>query len=162
MASLGRAAGGPRAGSQAPRSGRVRGVLMSALAGCQWVWAMGEVYGVRWCGVVGLWRRVMQGVVQRCRVWLVPFGTDCNSRIQILSPSPPNRLLNQKQVLKERGVQEHKIMFLTLVAAPEGIHKICGRFPGIKLVASEVDAAVNDNFETVPGVGSFADRYFCE
>ena len=29
------------------------------------------------------------------------------------------------QILLEKGVREDKILFLSLIAAPEGIHKIC-------------------------------------
>ena len=29
------------------------------------------------------------------------------------------------QILLEKGVKEDKILFLSLIAAPEGIHKIC-------------------------------------
>lgn len=36
------------------------------------------------------------------------------------------------QVLLEKGVDEAKILFLSLVAAPEGIHVLCKRFPRLK------------------------------
>lgn len=39
-----------------------------------------------------------------------------------------------RQVLLEKGVEEGKILFLTLIAAPEGLTNICRRYPkvGIK------------------------------
>lgn len=66
------------------------------------------------------------------------------------------------QVLLEKGVSEGKILFLTLVAAPEGIHALCRRFPGMKVITSEIDEKIDHNFRVVPGVGEFGDRYFCE
>lgn len=44
--------------------------------------------------------------------------------------------------------------------APEGVHAVCKKFPKLKLVTSEIDAALNENVHVVPGMGEFADRYF--
>lgn len=33
----------------------------------------------------------------------------------------------------EKGVEEGRILFLTLIAAPEGIHRICRTFPRVKV-----------------------------
>jgi uridine kinase len=32
----------------------------------------------------------------------------------------------------------------------------------VKIVTSEIDSRVDENFVVVPGVGEFGDRYFCE
>ena len=66
------------------------------------------------------------------------------------------------QVLLEKGVQENKILMLSLIAAPEGIHHLCSAFPRMKVLTSEIDAGLDKNFQVVPGVGEFADRYFCD
>lgn len=66
------------------------------------------------------------------------------------------------QVLLERGVHEDKILFLSVIAAPEGIHKLCGGFPALKVITSEIDDRIDDCCCVVPGMGEFADRYFCE
>jgi len=44
--------------------------------------------------------------------------------------------------------------------APEGIHCVCKRFPSLKIVTSEIDVALNDEFRVIPGLGEFGDRYF--
>lgn len=44
--------------------------------------------------------------------------------------------------------------------APEGIHAICKHFPRVKIVTSEIDSGINENFRVIPGVGEFGDRYF--
>lgn len=64
------------------------------------------------------------------------------------------------QVLLDKGVHESKIIFLTLIAAPEGIHTVCKEFPALKLVTTEIDECIDVNFRVSPGVGEFGDRYF--
>ncbi len=56
------------------------------------------------------------------------------------------------QVLLSKGVEEGRILFLTLIAAPEGIHNICQRFPRLKLITSEIDQCVDEAMQqVVPG-----------
>lgn len=64
------------------------------------------------------------------------------------------------QVLLDKGVQESKILFLTLIAAPEGIHTVCKQFPSLKVITSEIDECIDVDFRVSPGVGEFGDRYF--
>jgi uridine kinase len=66
------------------------------------------------------------------------------------------------EVLLEKGVEEGKIFFLTLIAAPEGLTNICRRYPKVTLVTSEIDEGVGPGYQVVPGCGGFGDRYFCE
>ena len=48
---------------------------------------------------------------------------------------------------------QSRILFLTLIAAPEGIHHICSRFPHLKLITTEIDDCVDpDTFHVLPGV----------
>lgn len=51
-----------------------------------------------------------------------------------------------------RGVDEGKILFLSLIAAPEGIHMVCKKFPRVKVITSEIDEGIDDStFQVVPG-----------
>jgi uracil phosphoribosyltransferase len=43
-----------------------------------------------------------------------------------------------QQVLLEKGVEEGKIFFLTLIAAPEGLTNICRRYPKVRKYYIEV------------------------
>ncbi|KAL4430783.1 hypothetical protein ABPG75_006039 [Micractinium tetrahymenae] len=61
------------------------------------------------------------------------------------------------QVLLEKGVEEGKVLLLTVIAAPEGIHRICGSYPRVKVLTSEIDEGLED-FHIVPGVGEWGDR----
>ena len=62
--------------------------------------------------------------------------------------------------LKSCGVREDRIMFVTVIAASQGIHALAMRYPQMKIITSEVDAGLNDDNRVVPGVGEFGDRYF--
>ncbi|CAN1321679.1 Uridine/cytidine kinase UKL1, chloroplastic [Linum perenne] len=63
-------------------------------------------------------------------------------------------------LLVQKGVPESHIIFLNLISAPEGIHCVCKRFPSLKIVTSEIDISINDEFRVIPGLGEFGDRYF--
>lgn len=64
------------------------------------------------------------------------------------------------ELLKSRGVEERKIIVLSLMASPDSIKTICRKFPSLKFVTTEIDSGVNELGYLVPGVGNFADRYF--
>ncbi|GAX74417.1 hypothetical protein CEUSTIGMA_g1865.t1 [Chlamydomonas eustigma] len=64
------------------------------------------------------------------------------------------------RVLLEKGVQESKILFLTMIAAPEGVHRVCREHPQVTIITSEIDRGINEDFVVVPGIGEFGDRFF--
>ncbi|KAM7509798.1 hypothetical protein LguiB_008673 [Lonicera macranthoides] len=64
------------------------------------------------------------------------------------------------ELLIQKGVPESYIIFLNLISAPEGIHCVSKRFPSLKIVTSEIDVALNEEFRVIPGMGEFGDRYF--
>jgi uracil phosphoribosyltransferase len=63
-------------------------------------------------------------------------------------------------VLIQAGVKPNKIIFLNLIAAPEGIKTFFERFPDIRVVTTEVDERLNERAFILPGIGDFGDRYF--
>ncbi|KAM3375315.1 uridine/cytidine kinase UKL1, chloroplastic [Capsicum galapagoense] len=64
------------------------------------------------------------------------------------------------ELLIQKGVPESHIIFLNLISAPEGIHCVCKRFPSLKIVTSEIDQSLNEEYRVIPGLGEFGDRYF--
>ncbi|PRP88954.1 uracil phosphoribosyltransferase [Planoprotostelium fungivorum] len=64
------------------------------------------------------------------------------------------------EVLVEAGVKPDRIIFVNLIAAPEGIQVMTERFPEIKIVTAEVDEKLNEKKYIIPGIGDFGDRYF--
>ncbi|KAG6488246.1 hypothetical protein ZIOFF_057005 [Zingiber officinale] len=86
------------------------------------------------------------GTAKLCR--FVFYELYCNSAVQAIS------------LLLQKGVQESNIIFLNLISAPQGVHVVCKRFPRIKIVTSEIEFGLNEEFRVIPGMGEFGDRYF--
>ncbi|KAJ0751410.1 putative transferase [Helianthus annuus] len=88
------------------------------------------------------------------------LSTFCNSAVQAI------------KLLIKKGVPEGNIIFLNLISvsqsatiilqhsAPQGVHVVCKEFPRIKIVTSEIETGLNEEFRVVPGMGEFGDRYF--
>ena len=53
------------------------------------------------------------------------------------------------QVLKARGVPEDHILFLNLIASPEGVSNFATKFPRLKVVSAFIDEV------------GFAKRFLC-
>ncbi|OAR00540.1 hypothetical protein LLEC1_00501 [Akanthomyces lecanii] len=67
------------------------------------------------------------------------------------------------QVLKARGVPEDRILFLNLIASPEGINNFVEKFPRLKVVTAFIDEVMQGLDEKnyiVPGLGDFGDRFY--
>jgi uracil phosphoribosyltransferase len=63
-------------------------------------------------------------------------------------------------VLKKRGVTGDQILFLALVAAPEGVEVFHAAHPDVKLYVASLDSNLNDHAYIVPGLGDAGDRIF--
>ncbi|GKV37181.1 hypothetical protein SLEP1_g45238 [Rubroshorea leprosula] len=88
---------------------------------------------------------------------------DISSRqVLLLDPvlASGNSAVKAISLLLSKGVPESHIIFLNLIAAPQGIHAVCEKFPMIKLVTSEIDASLDKDLRVIPGMGEFGDRYF--
>jgi uracil phosphoribosyltransferase len=64
--------------------------------------------------------------------------------------------------LVEAGVDEGKIVFVTVVAAPEGVRRVLGTYPRVCLCAAQVAEGLNGRSYIKRSVGDFGDRYFTE
>lgn len=105
--------------------------------------------------IVGTGETAVQAVEVRARGYLrCVRPQSCNRRANSLPPAPP-------QVLLSKGVQENKILFLSLIMAPEAVHRLCRSYPRLKLLTTEIDEG-SENYQVVPGVGLFGDRYFTD
>lgn len=63
-------------------------------------------------------------------------------------------------VLVKRGVPQNRIIFLNLVAAPEGL-EIFGRlYPQVQIVTGRIDSHLDEKSYIFPGLGDFGDRYY--
>ena len=62
--------------------------------------------------------------------------------------------------LVRSGVPEERIIFLNMIAAPEGVAALLKVHPKIKIVSCALDDSLNDQKYIIPGIGDFGDRYF--
>ncbi|VVT54749.1 uncharacterized protein SAPINGB_P004235 [Magnusiomyces paraingens] len=65
------------------------------------------------------------------------------------------------KVLIDRGVPQERILFLNLLAAPEGIKVMQEKYPKVKIITGGIDANLDENKFITPGLGDFGDRYYC-
>ncbi|XP_058753641.1 uridine kinase-like protein 4 [Vicia villosa] len=71
-----------------------------------------------------------------------------------------NSAVHAISLLIRKGVPESNIIFLNLISAPKGVHVVCKSFPRIKIVTSEIEIGLNEDYRVIPGMGEFGDRYF--
>ncbi|ANZ74534.1 BA75_01278T0 [Komagataella pastoris] len=64
-------------------------------------------------------------------------------------------------VLLKKGVKQERILFLNLLAAPEGIEAFYKKYPNVKIITGVIDQGLDENKFVVPGLGDFGDRYYC-
>ncbi|KAI7871692.1 uracil phosphoribosyltransferase-domain-containing protein [Spinellus fusiger] len=64
------------------------------------------------------------------------------------------------KVLMDNNVREDHIIFLNLIASPEGIDAFVKQFPKVKIVVGAVDDGLNKDKYIMPGCGDFGCRYF--
>ena len=60
--------------------------------------------------------------------------------------------------LKEAGATD--IVFVCLLAAPEGIDAFAPAHPDVPIITAAIDSHLNDHGYIVPGLGDAGDRYF--
>ncbi|KAG9247888.1 uracil phosphoribosyltransferase [Calycina marina] len=63
-------------------------------------------------------------------------------------------------VLLSRGVPEDRILFLNLIASPEGIDGFAKKFPKLRVVTAFIDQGLDEKNYIVPGLGDFGDRFY--
>lgn len=63
-------------------------------------------------------------------------------------------------VLLEKGVPQERILFLNVLASPEGISLFKEKYPAVKIVTGMIDEGLDEAKYVVPGVGDFGDRYY--
>ncbi len=61
-------------------------------------------------------------------------------------------------MLKDKGCND--IRFMCIIAAPEGVKKLAGDHPDVKIYCATVDEKLNDHCYIVPGLGDAGDRIF--
>jgi len=61
----------------------------------------------------------------------------------------------------EHGIQQKNIIFVCVIAAPEGLSRILKGYPYLRhIIVAEIDLKLNDKKFIIPGLGDYGDRYF--
>ena len=63
-------------------------------------------------------------------------------------------------VLKKRGVPAKDILFLALVASPEGMKVYCDQHPDVPIYIAALDDHLDEHAYIIPGLGDAGDRLF--
>ena len=71
-----------------------------------------------------------------------------------------NSAMHAVDVLCKRGVPEERIVFLALVAAPEGVSAFQAAHPRVKVYVASLDSHLDEHAYIVPGLGDAGDRLF--
>lgn len=71
-----------------------------------------------------------------------------------------NSAVHAIDVLKKRGVPDEQILFLALVAAPEGVQVVQDAHPNVKVYVASLDSHLDDHAYIIPGLGDAGDRIF--
>lgn len=71
-----------------------------------------------------------------------------------------NSAVHAIDVLKKRGVPDEQILFLALVAAPEGVQVVQDAHPHVKVYVASLDSHLNGDAYIIPGLGDAGDRIF--
>lgn len=60
--------------------------------------------------------------------------------------------------IKQRGGKD--ITFMCIIAAPEGLSRLCEAYPDVKIFCGHLDDRLNENAYICPGLGDAGDRIF--
>lgn len=110
-------------------------------------------------GHVGLYR---DPVTKQPHEYLVKLP-DPEGRIFILVDpmlATGNSAAHAVDVLIRNGVPQENILFLALVAAPEGMRTFNATHPDVKVYVASLDDHLDDNAYIIPGLGDAGDRLF--
>ena len=71
-----------------------------------------------------------------------------------------NSAVHAIKLINSMGVNEEKIRFMALVAAPEGVRRIEESHPSVKVYVAALDEKLNEHAYIVPGLGDAGDRLY--
>lgn len=97
------------------------------------------------------------------KLFYAKLPKDINDRwVLLLDPmlATGGSAMQAMQVLLDHGVRPDRILFLNVLASPEGLQAVYKRFPQIKVISAWVDESLDSKSYIRPGLGDFGDRYY--
>jgi uracil phosphoribosyltransferase len=130
-------------------------VLRSGLAMLETV---GSLFPDARVGFVGL-ERDEQTAIARGYYQKLPRDLQ-GSQVMILEPmlATGGSALATLEILRGAGAQD--VRLVCVVASPEGVAAVQGRFPETAIYTAVIDRGLNERKFILPGLGDFGDRYF--
>lgn len=109
-------------------------------------------------GFVGLYRdpETLQPVQYYCKL-----PSELSERVTIIVDpmlATGNSSAAAVDLVKKAGAKQ--IIFLCLLAAPEGVARMQAAHPDVRIVTAAIDSHLNDHGYIVPGLGDAGDRMF--
>ncbi len=85
-----------------------------------------------------------------------------NTHVLVLDPmlATGNSAVDAIKIYVEKGVPVENIVFVCLLAAPEGIKNLRSNFGPIKIITTNIDDSLNEKGYIVPGLGDAGDKIF--
>jgi len=119
-----------------------------------------EIFECSRVGFVGMQRDEKTAIAELYYEKLPPIEKE--DTIVLLDPmiATGGSAIDTLKILLERGAREEQIIFVAVVAAPEGLEKIETMFPKIQIIIPIVDEKLNNKKFIVPGLGDYGDRFF--
>jgi uracil phosphoribosyltransferase len=71
-------------------------------------------------------------------------GLFCPFIVGGANPFPGGSAIMAVEVLKSKGVPEDRILFLNVLASPQGINAFATRFPNVRVVTAFVDEGLDE------------------
>ena len=101
-------------------------------------------------------------VSKQSQQYLTKIPTFKGQKLFILDPmlATGNSAIKAVEILKEHGIAEENLVFVSLIAAPEGVQNFQGSFPKIPIFTASLDVGLDGNAYIVPGMGDVGDRLF--
>lgn len=139
-------------------AGKKLGIVPILRAGLGMVDGMLRIVPTARVGHIGLYRDpdTLKPVEYYCKL-----PTDVNERdLIVLDPMLATGGTASEAVtyIKERGCTS--IRFVSLIAAPEGIERLLGDHPDVRLYVAAIDEKLNDHGYIIPGLGDAGDRLY--
>ena len=64
------------------------------------------------------------------------------------------------ELVKDAQVRPDRILFVNLIASPEGLEAVTTAYPQVRIVTAHIDEGMNAQKYIMPGLGDFGCRYF--
>jgi len=64
------------------------------------------------------------------------------------------------KILENLGVEDKRVIFASIICAPEGIGAMLAEFPRLTILQAGIDEKLNQDKFIIPGLGDFGDRYY--